>query len=215
MNPQRNRHPFDREADGPHQKTLLSIACQYVPGWNQVRAGRRVAVPYRIGEAMGMNKSNVYAWFRGTKPVARRALMMMLEAVLRRAQEREQYVAELEEKLRGQEAEQERRLHGGGIETTSPESETRRSPADPGAVPRRPGDGFAKLGVTVRTSTSSPSRMPADVSLARPPGRRVQGGESGVSVGAPIGLSLATAWRTGRMGRGVGVRGRVSGKRTA
>ena len=121
MNPQRNRHPFDRETDGPHQKTLLSIACQYVPGWNQVRAGRRVAVPYRIGEAMGMNKSNVYAWFRGTKPVARRALMMMLEAVLRRAQEREQYVAELEEKLRGQEAEQERRLHGGGI---SPGSET-------------------------------------------------------------------------------------------
>ena len=47
--------------------------------------------------------------------------MMMLEAVLRRAQEREQYVAELEEKLRGQEAEQERRLHGGGI---SPGSET-------------------------------------------------------------------------------------------
>ena len=121
MNPQRNRHPFDRETDGPHQKTILSIACRYVPGWNQVRAGRRVAVPYRIGEAMGMNKSNVYAWFRGTKPVARRALMMMLEAVLRRAQEREQYVAELEEKLRGQEAEQERRFHGGGI---SPGSET-------------------------------------------------------------------------------------------
>ena len=67
MNPQRNRHPFDREADGPHQKTLLSIACQYVPGWNQVRAGRRVAVPYRIGEAMGTNSSDVYAWFRGNK----------------------------------------------------------------------------------------------------------------------------------------------------
>ena len=49
--------------------------------------------------------------------------MLILEAVLRRAQEREQYVAELEEKLRGllQEAEQERRLHGGGI---SPGSET-------------------------------------------------------------------------------------------
>ena len=67
MNPQRNRHPFDREADGPHQKTLLSIACQYVPGWNQVRAGRRVAVPYRIGEAMGMNKSNVYRLVQGNK----------------------------------------------------------------------------------------------------------------------------------------------------
>ena len=49
MNPQRNRHPFDREADGPHQKTLLSIACQYVPGWNQVegRAQGRRPLPDR------------------------------------------------------------------------------------------------------------------------------------------------------------------------
>ena len=150
---------------------------------------------------MGMNKSNVYAWFRGTKPVARRALMMMLEAVLRRAQEREQCVAELEEKLRGLEAEQERtaprRRH-------LPRERDGVRPADPGAAPRRPGDGFAKLGVAVRTSTSSPSRMPADVSLARPPGRRVEGANQGYLVGALIGLSLATAGRTGRMGRGVG-----------
>ena len=117
MNSQRNRHPFDREADGPHQKNLLSIVCQYVPGWNQVRAGRRVAVPYRIGDAMGTNSSDVYAWFRGTKPVARRTLVMMLEAVLLHAQEREQYVDELEEKVR----EMDGVLPSGGI---SPGSET-------------------------------------------------------------------------------------------
>ena len=143
---------------------------------------------------MGMNKSNVYAWFRGTKPVARRALMMMLEAVLRRAQEREQYVAELEEKLRGQEAEQERpaprrrhlpRERDGValrtraqlpvvlVDTDRPGNTDRRTSS------RRPGDGFAKLGVAVRTSTSSPSRMPADVSLARPPARQLQGANQG------------------------------------
>ena len=163
---------------------------------------------------MGMNKSNVYAWFRGTKPVARRALMMILEAVLRRAQEREQYVAELEEKLRGQEAEQERtaprRRHlprerdGVALRTraqlpvvlvdtdqgrehrpgTPAPTSSWWTPTDQGTptgapAPRRPGDGFAKLGVAVRTSTSSPSRMPTDVSLARPPARQLQGANQG------------------------------------
>ena len=92
----RTRSKFDPEVEGETQRTLLSIACRYVPGWSQERAGRLVAVPYRVARATEMDGPSAYKWFTGSRPVARRPLLVILEAVLRRAQQRERYITELE-----------------------------------------------------------------------------------------------------------------------
>ena len=57
--------------------------------------------------------------------------------------------------------------------------------------------------------------MTAGLSLARPPAHQLEGGESGLLVGAAIGLSLATAGRTANEGRGVGGTGSGEWQRTA
>ena len=92
------RSRFDPESEGTAQSILLTIACRYVPGWSQERAGRKVAVPYRVARATEMDGPSTYKWFTGSRPVARRPLMVILEAVLRRAQQRERYITEMEVK---------------------------------------------------------------------------------------------------------------------
>ena len=119
----RKRKPFNPETEGEKQSILLNIACRYVPGWNKERVGRRYAVPYRVGRATDTDMPSTYAWFTGKRPVTRRALLIILEYVLRRARDRESLITEMEAKqlemedrqreLEARVAELEERLPGG------------------------------------------------------------------------------------------------------
>ena len=113
---------FDPDTEGQTQAKVLGIVCRYVPGWSAVRLGRQHPVPYRIAVSTDALPTHVYKWIRGSRPVARRCWLLILEAVLHQAQRREGYIKDLEAE-RGALAERVDELEGLLAEHGAPEAD--------------------------------------------------------------------------------------------
>ena len=151
MNPQRNRHPFDRETDGPHQKTLLSIACQYVPGWNQVRAGRRGRRPLQDRGSDGHEQVQCLRLVQGNKAGSPArpdddAGGPSCAALRNGSNTSPSWRRSCEGRRRSR--------RDGSTAKASPQGARRRSPADPGAAPCRPGGHRPGQGTLTRDTSA-------------------------------------------------------------
>ena len=87
---------FDPDTEGQKQAKVLEVVCRYVPGWSAVRLGRQQPAPYRLAVSTDTDPTHAYKWILGSRPVARRCWLLILEAVLHQAQRREDYIKDLE-----------------------------------------------------------------------------------------------------------------------